>query len=129
MVTKVELSDHTPKAEPLFGRVVHMLKFYPSLKPLVDRYQRPVSLHGLFSRELVDYLNTHTSSGRYATEGSRASTGMSSIAYNGKRVVSINQQSMYRLVMVANRPELNGLIESFLKEQYPIRKFVWVEVS
>ena len=129
MVSKMELVQHAPREEPRFGRVVHMLKFYPNLTPLVDHYGRPVALHGLFARELIDYLNTHAHEGRYSTEGSRASSSMSSIALNGKRVIMINQQSLYRLLLVVSRSELNDHIAHFLKEQYPIRKFVWVEVS
>ncbi len=125
---KIELVEHTPRTEERLGRVVHMLKFYPSLNPLVDRYQRPVSLGGLIGRELVDYLNTNTNL-HFACEGARSS--IIGLTCEGKRLITVQQQSAFKIVVMidAQYTELNRHINGFLNAQYPIRKFVWVEVS
>lgn len=128
MVADMELSGYKPITEPQFGRVVHKLKFYPQLEQLRDEYQRPVELRGLIARELVSFLNSRVDFG-FECEGSLASSGITAVSYNGRRILTVNQEGSFRVNVMVNivHPRVNDCVEQFLKEYYPIRKSVWME--
>ena len=131
MVSDVELMVHQPHAVPKFGCVMHILKFYPSLKPIQDNYHRPVALSGMIARELVSYLNSYAEFDAFSYQGSMAESKTASVAYRGRRLITVKQQSLFRISMMVSitHPRLNRHVDEFLKMHYPIRKSMWVEVS
>ncbi|MFQ5621004.1 MAG: hypothetical protein ACE5FT_04130 [Candidatus Nanoarchaeia archaeon] len=131
MVHDIELMAHKPHAVPKFGCVVHVLKFYPSLEPVLDGYQRPVSISGMIARELVSYLNSNAEFDAFTYQGSMAGSKTASIAYKNRKLITVKQKSLFKISLVVsiNHPRINRYVEDFFKTNYPIRHSVWVEVS